>query len=261
MNIANINKAITPARVALLNHKLYNEINTPIELKAFLQTHVYAVWDFMSLLKALQVNLTCTQTPWVPMGNPQTRYLINEIVLAEETDLAPNGTRQSHFEMYLSAMEQCGASTEQINAFLDQVIATQNILVAIKQSDLHPNVKSFLNFTFTLIEQGKPHEIAAAFTFGREDLIPSMFTEILKNLQAKFPKVDLSELVYYFERHIELDADDHGPMALQMVEELCENDPVKWAEVEEVSLQALAQRSLLWDAIAEQIEAAKLVEA
>lgn len=261
MTIAQITQAITPARKQLLNHALYSKINTPKELNAFLQTHVYAVWDFMSLLKALQIKLTCTQTPWVPIGNPQTRYLINEIVLAEETDLAPNGSRQSHFEMYLSAMQQCGANTEPITSFLNQVIETQNILVAIKQSDLPPNVKSFLNFTFTLIEQGKPHQIAAAFTFGREDLIPSMFTEILKNLQAKFPKVDLSELVYYFERHIELDADDHGPMALQMVEELCENDSQKWAEVEEVSLQALAQRSLLWDAIAEEIEAAKLVEA
>ena len=100
----------------------------------------------MSLLKALQNKLTCTTTPWLPIGNPQVRYLINEIVVAEETDLAFDGTRQSHFEMYLDAMQQCGANTKEINAFLENVKTTQNIFVSIKQSDLHPNVKAFLDF-------------------------------------------------------------------------------------------------------------------
>jgi hypothetical protein len=35
-----------------------------------------------------------------------------------------------------------------------------------------------------------------------------MFTAILKTF--KFPDTDLNKLIYYFERHIELDADD-GP--------------------------------------------------
>jgi hypothetical protein len=181
------------------------------------------------------------------------RYLINEIVVAEETDLALDGTRQSHFEMYLDAMQQCGAKTDAINAFLENVKATQNIFVSIKQSNLHPNVKEFLDFTFRVIEEGKAHEIAAAFTFGREDLIPSMFTEILKNFQVNFPETDLSKLIYYFERHIELDADEHGPMAMQMITELCENNQTKWKEVEEISKQALEKRIGLWDAIKEQI--------
>jgi hypothetical protein len=59
---------------------------------------------------------------------------------------------------------------------------TENF-VAIKKSNLHPNIKAFLDFTFRVIEEGKSHEIAAAFTFGREDLIPSMFTAILKNFR------------------------------------------------------------------------------
>jgi hypothetical protein len=208
----------------------------------------------MSLLKALQNKLTCTTTPWLPIGNPQVRYLINEIVVAEETDLAFDGTRQSHFEMYLDAMQQCGANTKEINAFLENVKTTQNIFVSIKQSDLHPNVKAFLDFTFRIIEEGKAHKIAAAFTFGREDLIPSMFTEILKNFQTNFPETDLSKLIYYFERHIELDADEHGPMAMQMITELCGTNEVKWKELEEVSIEALEKRIGLWNAIEEQVE-------
>ena len=208
----------------------------------------------MSLLKALQSKLTCTTTPWFATKNPETRYLINEIVLAEETDLTLDGRRQSHYEMYIEAMESCGANTKGITTFLTEVESIHNIFVAIKKSDLHPNIKAFLDFTFRVIEEGKTHEIAAAFTFGREDLIPSMFTQILKNFQANFPETDLSKLIYYFERHIELDADEHGPMAMKMISELCGTDLKKWKEVEEISVLSLEKRIGLWDAIEESIE-------
>ena len=253
MNIPTINQNIQEYKNQLLTHSLYEKVKTIDDLHCFLENHIYAVWDFMSLLKALQSKLTCTTTPWLPVGNPEVRYLINEIVVAEETDLALDGSRQSHFEMYLYAMQQSGANTQEITAFLENVKATQNIFVSIKQSNLHPNVKAFLDFTFRVIEEGKVHEIAAAFTFGREDLIPSMFTEILKNFQINFPETDLSKLIYYFERHIELDADEHGPMAMQMISELCGTNETKWKEVEEVSKQALEKRIGLWDAIKEQI--------
>lgn len=253
MTIDSINNNIQSHKNQLLTHSLYEKVKTIEDLHCFLENHIYAVWDFMSLLKALQNKLTCTTTPWLPIGNPQVRYLINEIVVAEETDLAYDGTRQSHFEMYLDAMQQCGANTKEINAFLENVKTTQNIFVSIKQSDLHPNVKAFLDFTFRIIEEGKEHKIAAAFTFGREDLIPSMFTEILKNFQTNFPETDLSKLIYYFERHIELDADEHGPMAMQMISELCGTNETKWRELEEVSIEALEKRLGLWNAIEEQI--------
>jgi Protein of unknown function (DUF3050) len=251
MKIETINASIQPQKDILLNHPLYKKVQNLEDLHRFLESHVYAVWDFMSLLKALQSNLTATTTPWLPVGNPEIRYLINEIVLAEETDLTLDGKRQSHYEMYIDAMKDCGADISEIQKFLENVVATQNIYVSIKQSELHPKIKAFLDFTFRVIDEGKPHEIAAAFTFGREDLIPSMFTEILKNFQENFPNTDLTKLIYYFERHIKLDADEHSPMAMQMVEELCNNDDHRWDEVKEVSIQALEKRIGLWDAIEE----------
>ncbi len=254
MNIETINKSIQLQKEALLNHSLYQKVQSIEDLHFFLENHVYAVWDFMSLLKALQSKLTCTTTPWFATKNPETRYLINEIVLAEETDLTLDGRRQSHYEMYVEAMESCGANTKGITSFLTEVESLHNIFVAIKKSDLHPNIKAFLDFTFRVIEEGKTHEIAAAFTFGREDLIPSMFTQILKNFQANFPETDLSKLIYYFERHIELDADEHGPMAMKMITELCGTDLKKWKEVEEISILSLEKRIGLWDAIEESIE-------
>jgi hypothetical protein len=255
MNIQQINKTIEPHKNILLRHPLYKKVKTIEDLKCFLENHVFAVWDFMSLLKALQSKLTCTTTPWFATKNPETRYLINEIVVAEESDLSIDGRRQSHYEMYIEAMQDCGADTSEIDSFLAEVNSLQNIFVAIKTSDLHPNVKEFLDFTFRVIEEGKPHEIAAAFTFGREDLIPNMFTAILKSFQENFPDTDLSKLIYYFERHIELDADTHGPMAMQMINELCETDPQKWAEVEEIAKMALEKRIGLWNAIEESLTA------
>jgi hypothetical protein len=249
MDIASINKNIQTQKDILLNHPLYAQIQNMSDLHRFLETHVYAVWDFMSLLKALQQKLTCTTTPWFATPNPEIRYLINEIVLAEETDLTLDGKRQSHFEMYMEAMQSCGANTQEIEAFLEDIINTKNIFISIKKSSLHPDVKAFLDFTFRIIEEGKSHKIAAAFTFGREDLIPTMFTAILKNFKAHFPETDLSKLIYYFERHIELDADEHGPMAMQMIAELCGDDEHKWKEVEEVSVLALEKRIGLWNAI------------
>ena len=255
MNIEAINKTIQPQKESLLQHSLYKKVQTIEDLHTFLENHIFAVWDFMSLLKALQSKLTCTTTPWFATENPETRYLINEIVLAEETDLTMDGRHQSHYEMYIEAMKACGANTNGIEHFLAEVHSLNNVFVAIKKSNLHPNIKAFLDFTFRVIDEGKTHEIAAAFTFGREDLIPSMFTAILKNFQENFPETDLSKLIYYFERHIELDGDEHGPMAMKMITELCGNDPQKWSDVEEVSILALEKRIGLWDAIEEKIEA------
>lgn len=253
MNIETINTKIQPQKQQLLQHSLYEKVKSVDNLRCFLENHVFAVWDFMSLLKALQEKLTCTTTPWLPTGNPETRYLINEIVLTEETDLTLDGKRSSHFEMYLDAMTESGANTTPILEFLENVNETKNIFVSIKKSNLHPDVKAFLDFTFRIIDEGKPHKIAAAFTFGREDLIPSMFTEILRNFQTNFPETKLEKLIYYFERHIELDADEHGPMAMKMITELCGEDQKKWHDMEEVSIEALEKRIDLWNAIEEQI--------
>jgi hypothetical protein len=100
-HIEKLKEEITPLRSQLIGHPLYAKIKTIDHLNVFMEHHVFAVWDFMSLLKSLQRNLTCVNLPWVPVGNPQTRYLINEIVLGEESDVDEQGLRTSHFELYL----------------------------------------------------------------------------------------------------------------------------------------------------------------
>ena len=249
MTIKTVKENLAPLRKQLVNHSLYGTIETTYDLSLFLEQHVFAVWDFMSLLKALQQKLTCTTTPWMPVGNPEMRYLINEIVLAEETDINLKGERKSHFEMYLDAMQECETATTKIDTFLQLVKDYKNINVAINNSPLNPALKDFLNFTFKIVEEGEAHEVAAAFTFGREELIPNMFTEILEKLQHNFPDTNLDQLIYYFKRHIELDEDEHGPMAMKMIEDLCGDDQKKWHEVTQVSQDALHVRFGLWNAI------------
>ncbi len=254
MNIDYIQDKINNQREKLLKHKLYSNIETIKDLQVFTENHVYAVWDFMSLLKALQIKLTCTKTPWVPNSNSQTAYLINEIVLAEETDINQAGKRKSHYELYLDAMIDIGAEIEFSSKTIDKIASSENIFMSIDKLEIHENIKEFLKFTFSVIKEGKPHKIAAIFTFGRENLIPNMFNEILREFEKNVTEGDISKLIYYFERHIELDEDEHGPMALEMVSMLAENDHEKWKEIEEISIEALEKRILLWDAINEQIE-------
>ncbi|MGJ1364852.1 DUF3050 domain-containing protein [Sphingobacterium spiritivorum] len=247
--IQEVQDYIQTERDVLLKHPLYEKLNDLESLKHFTEVHVYAVWDFMSLLKALQVKLTCTQVPWFASAYPNTRYLINEIVLAEESDEYIDGSRLSHFEMYLDAMLTIGADPQAMLDFINSLRNGENIHTAIDAVKLDIRIKDFLNFTFDTIAKGGAHEIASAFTFGREDLIPGMFTSMLNNIQNNSPAVDLSKLIYYFDRHISLDGDEHGPLAMQMITELAGEDDNKWQEIKNTAKTALQKRIALWDAI------------
>lgn len=240
--------AIEPSRVSLLAHPVYHQIKTLSELQKFAEVHVFAVWDFMSLLKSLQQKLTCVQTPWVPVGSANTRYLINEIVLGEESDVDAFDNRISHFELYQQAMRQMGASTNTIERLLQAIQAGINIEDAIATLDCKSTIKDILKFTFKIVNNAPAHVQAAVFTFGREDLIPDMFTRLLEKLVAESPE-KVAIFKYYIERHIEVDGGHHSHLALEMVAELCGDDATKWKDAEQASIEALQIRAKLWDAV------------
>ena len=239
-------------RSVLVNHPLYNKIDSIDAIQRFMETHVFAVWDFMSLLKRLQLELTCASIPWIPVGNPTTRRLINEIVFGEESDIDENGKAVSHFELYLRAMEDIGANTSAITTFINQLEQGEKWENALVNSGASQAAVQFVRNTMDCVENAPIHIVAGVFTYGREDLIPDMFISIVRELSEK-GQSGAQTLVYYLERHIEIDGDEHGPMALQMIEELCEGNPTKKQESIHAAKQALESRIELWDAIAETI--------
>ena len=232
----------------MVDHPLYGSIQSLGDLRVFMGYHVFAVWDFMSLLKALQADLTCTTLPWVPVGNPRTRRLINEIVLEEETDVDPEGQPTSHFELYLRAMREAGADTAPAERLLAALAAGESVPVALAAAQAPASVQAFVRHTFEVIASGQTHAVAAAFTFGREDVIPDMFRNLVADLGQRFPG-QLDTFIYYLNRHIELDEDHHAPLAHQMVRDLCGTDPRRWHQATAVAAQGMAARVALWDGI------------
>lgn len=236
---------VAGSRRELATHVLYGRLVDLGAVRVFLEHHVFAVWDFMSLLKSLQRSLTCVDLPWRPVGNAVTRRLINEIVLEEESDVI-DGVPTGHFEFYLRAMEQAGADTRPIRHFLALIADGVDVATGLRLCGAPAGSCRFTEATFALLE-GPPHAVVAAFTIGREDSIPAMFAGLRAALDANGPLALFSQ---YLTRHLELDGEDHGPKALQMLAELCGTDARRWAEAGEAAQAALAARLRFWDAIA-----------
>jgi hypothetical protein len=244
-SIDRLKAAVEPIRRDVISHPLYHQLTTMDAVTTFMEHHAFAVWDFMSLLKTLQRNLTCVQVPWVPSGPATSRRLINDIVLVEESDELGEGFI-SHFELYLDGMRQAGASTGPVDTFIGLLRDGRAVLPALKEAAVPEASAEFVAMTWEIIEHGPLHCQAAAFAFGREDLIPDMFDQVaaLNGEQGS-----LSLFVDYLRRHIQVDSEEHTPMAMQMLAELCDGDDSRWAECEETINVALAARIRLWDGI------------
>lgn len=241
-------EATADLRTVLEHHPLYAHLNNARTIARFMEHHVWAVWDFMSLLKALQQHLTCVEVPWTPKGEAETRFLINEIVVGEESDVDRQGNRTSHFEMYLAAMRGLGASTKPIELFVADIQQGMSVDQALQRAQAPAACAMFVDGTMDVIRRGRVHEIASVFTFGREDVIPSMFIGMLDHV-AEVDNVDVEDLRYYLQRHIDVDGGHHGPMALRMVEQCCAGNTERIHEAVAAARSALQQRIALWDAI------------
>ena len=250
---------IAPLTAQLAHHPLYRSFESLEDVRAFMESHVFAVWDFMCLLKTLQRGLTCVEVPWLPSPFAESRRLINEIVFGEESDVY-EGRPLSHFELYRLAMQQCGADTSPIDTFLADLVRGTPWRAALAACNAPEPAARFVAATFSVIEAGKLHAVAATFTFGREDLIPDMFRGFLRDQDERLGG-QLSILRWYMERHIEVDGDEHGPMALRMVDELCGDDPLKWQEATDAAGFALNARIALWDGVAATLKQSSTVAA
>jgi hypothetical protein len=250
LGIERLEKAVDAARNRVVTHRLYSSLNTHAAIVTFMEHHVFAVWDFMSLLKSLQRSLTCVELPWVPTDLPASRRLINDITLVEESDELGGGFI-SHFELYVKGMDEAGADTAVINAFIRLLRARRPVLSALTEAAVPPPSAEFVRTTWSFIESAPVHCQAAAFAFGREDLIPDMFTQVIA---VKEQGNALGTFVDYLARHIEVDGEQHTPMAMQMLADLCGDDDAKWEECADTVNAALDARVRLWDGILAAIE-------
>ena len=239
---------LTPLKLPLMDHAIYREINSLGALRLFMEHHVFAVWDFMSLLKALQARLCCVGVPWLPAPDLQATRFINEIVLAEESDEDGQGRFLSHFGLYRRAMTRCGAQTTAIDSFLKELRKGSPVQAALAVVKVPDCLGRFVRQTFDLIEGGSLWSLASAFTFGREDLLPALFQRIVDELDVEADG-GLEDFRYYLRRHIGLDGDEHGPMAVRLVASLCGTDEDRWQAAEEAAVTALEARRDLWDAV------------
>jgi hypothetical protein len=249
--IQDLQAAVTYARERVIMHPLYESLGNRATIHTFMEHHVFAVWDFMSLLKSLQRELTCVSVPWVPTGPTGTRRLINDIVLVEESDEL-NGGYFSHFELYIAAMAEAGADHSIIDRFIDLLGTGSSVRDALREAGVPGPAARFVRSTWRLVESAPLHCQAAAFAFGREDLIPDMFTRVVAVNRDSGGGLDT--FIDYLERHIQIDGEDHSPMAMQMLVDLCGDNEARWRECAQAAAAAVAARSQLWDGILTAIE-------
>lgn len=242
-------KLIEEAQWKLRQHPLTarQSIGCIDDLKVFMQNHVYAVWDFMCLTKQLQHHLAPSGSPWAPVYSANARRWINEIVLGEESDITFDGNGHlSHFESYLQAMNQIGIDTVWLQEWprLVNAIGWSN---AIQHHRVPKPAKFFMTETKKFVDSDKPWIICSALALGREDLLPEQFQSVLDQLESA--EISSKIFKWYLARHVEIDGNDHGPAARLLLEELCQNDPIRQQEATNAALQAIAAREKFWNLI------------
>src|ERR1700726_782698 len=248
-------------RTQLLDHPVYAEVASIDDLRRFMEDHVFAVWDFMSLLKRLQQDMTCITVPWFPVDNAKAARLINDIVIGEETDVGPDGAYVSPLALYLRAMRDIGASTRQFEKFRSLALVGVPVEAALARIGAPHHVQAFVAHTMALANAGSTEEVLAAFFYGREDIIPEMFGRLLNALYgAKHNNDRVRNFIYYIDRHIELDGDSHGPMGRELLEDLLANSPNRVEQARRAAYSSIEARIRLWNCTLSKLRNSRGVE-
>jgi hypothetical protein len=242
-----LRRIVMPLREKLLKHPVYAQVDSVARLREFMRIHVFAVWDFMSLVKRLQRETTVARLPWTPPAKSSAARFANEVVLGEETDLGPDGEPISHFELYLRAMDEVGAESADVRSFVARMQQGEEWEVALKELNFPAVISEFVNETLRCAISGSAVQVASYFFFGREDVIPEMFQKFLDLWSGG--TLEVPHFAFYLKRHIELDGDSHGPLAREMLIALAAENEDKWLEATVASQRALISRIKLWDGV------------
>ena len=177
--LVSLQHIIEPARNVVVTHPIYAELDSLTRVRTFMESHVFAVWDFMSLLKILQQKLTCVGVPWVPSGPTASRRLINEIVLVEESDELGEGYI-SHFELYLDGMTRAGADRNPMDSFLRLLGLATPVPQALTMAGVPQAAARFVSTTWRIID-GAPVHCQAAWSSHEEGTSPCRLCRVHNN--------------------------------------------------------------------------------
>lgn len=250
---------------ALFNHPIYSSIKTRDQMSLFMSRHVFAVWDFMTLLKSLQHHVSCDSIIWSPPKNSFATNFIQGIVIGEECDKIDETLCLSHFELYLKAMKEMNSDTTQITKFVDsaKVIAGSGksnyekyhmLMKSFECVKVPQYVNVFVGQTLQrslLMSSNDVHKIAAYFYYGREDPIPKMFQNFLNNMDKD--ESCYQYMRFYLQRHVDVDGSDHGPSSLKLLDQLSDGSKRKHKEIVREGIMAVKMRHRFWNGIYQEL--------
>ena len=242
-------------RHKITTHPLFKSKLEPKQICKFMESHIFAVWGFMSILKSLQKKITSNNLPWVPNENTKNGLInfVNEIILCEESDYIDGIGFISHFEIYLLAMKNMGAKSDQLDILISKITDKgydEKFIADINTSD---EVKNFLKNDLEVSINGTLPEIVGVFTLGREKVIPNMFRYILPAIKESPTS---KYLITYLKRHIDIDGDRHGPLSMKLLDVSCNKEQLNLAY--NAAIKSLELRSLVWDRVYKDLKLANI---
>ena len=236
---------------SLNSHILFHSRLDRQQLSLFMESHIYAVWGFMSLLKSLQKCVTPNDIPWIPNINTSNGLVsfINEIVSSEESERFSKNKYLSHFEIYLMAMKRLGASTIEINRLLNKCKKNTFSQKMIDDLSISPAAKKFLKHDIKISLSNSPPKIIGCFALSREKIIPDMFKYILNVIEP----TDTNKILRkYLELHISIDSDRHGPLSKKLLNKICVSKKDKIDAYYEAN-NSIRYRLKVWDSVAKEL--------
>ena len=245
-NLENNKKKLNDLKQKITTHPLFANKLEREHICKFMESHIFAVWGFMSILKSLQKMITPNNLPWIPNRNTKNGLVnfVNEIILCEESDFIEGIGYISHFEIYLLAMKHIGAETDQLDKLTSKISDKGYSEKYIDDIDASDEVKSFLKHDLDVSINGTLPEIVGAFTLGREKVIPNMFSYILPAIEESSSS---HHLITYLKRHIDIDGDRHGPLSMKLLDVSCNKEQLNLAYA--AAIKSLDLRLLVWDKV------------
>jgi len=178
---------LAPQRQRLDNRPVYAALHSLADLRCFMAHLVYAVRNFMPVVKYPQNAVAPTRYSWAPRHHPAARDCINQWMLEEKSDIGPpdadgNAVYGRRFELCCGAIRKIGADPAPTLKFVE--IAAACGMPRAFASGLAPlPPRRFMGHTLRFLDSGKPHIVAAALALGRGRIIPDGFRAFLQKMR------------------------------------------------------------------------------